>query len=224
MLETTYRTARGRVCDIASTLSGEQLLLKVPATPQWTVHELLAHLVGCASDAVSGRLDGVTSDEWTARHVAERRDNPVDELLAEWARIAPAADASLTDDQIYGPNLAIDTLCHEADLREALGLPRLDREHWQPFLEVMMMYLGKQLRHSTTLLVDDGDGQQWKCGSGLPTTQVRADAYELMRASYSRRSQRQIRAWAWSPAPVDEMVEAFGVFGTRDDDQPIPAR
>ena len=141
MLEMVYRTARGRVNELAATLSDDQLHLQVPATPRWTVHELLAHLVGCASDAVSGRLDGVTSDQWTARHVRERRRNSVGELMAEWDRIAPAADASLTDDQLYGPNLAIDTVCHEADLHEALGLPRVDREHWQPFLDVTMLYL-----------------------------------------------------------------------------------
>jgi uncharacterized protein (TIGR03083 family) len=224
MLEMTYRTARGRVCELAATLSHEQLLLQVPATPQWTVRELLAHLVGVASDAICGRLDGVTSDQWTARHVRERRQNSVGELMAEWDRIAQAADASLTDDQLYGPNLAVDTICHEADLREALGLPRVDREHWQPFLDVTMMYLGRQLRRSTSLVIEDEQGQQWSCGSGQPTTLLRADGYELLRANLSRRSLRQIAAWEWTPAPTEEMLHGFGVFGTRVDDQPIPAR
>jgi uncharacterized protein (TIGR03083 family) len=224
MLETTYRAARGRVRELAATLSDEQLRLPVPATPRWTVHELLAHLVGVASDAVSGRLDGVTSDQWTARHVRERRGNSIEELMAEWDRIGGAADATLTDEQLYGPNLAIDTICHEADLHEALGLPRVDREHWQPFLDVTMRYLGRQLRHSTSLLIRDEQGQQWSCGSGEPTTQLRADGYELLRANLSRRSLNQIAAWEWTPAPTEEMRHAFGVFGTRIDDQPVPAR
>ncbi|EHB59319.1 Conserved hypothetical protein CHP03083 [Mycolicibacterium rhodesiae JS60] len=224
MLEATYRAARARVSELAATLSDEQCRAQVPATPRWTVHELLAHLVGCASDAISGRLDGVTSDQWTARHVRERRSNSIEELMAEWGRTGAAADATLSDEQLYGPNLAIDTICHESDLHEALGLPRVDREHWQPFLDVTMRYLGRQLRHSTALHIRDEQGQQWSCGSGEPTTQLSADGYELLRANLSRRSLRQIAAWQWAPAPSEEMLRGFGVFGTRVDDQPVPAR
>lgn len=224
MLERTYRAARARVSELAATLSDEQRRVQVPATPRWTVHELLAHLVGCASDAISGRLDGVTSDQWTARHIRERRSNSIEELMEEWDRIGAAADATLSDEQLYGPNLAIDTICHESDLHEALGLPRVDREHWQPFLDVTMLYLGRQLRRGTTLLIVDDQDQQWSCGSGEPMTLLRADGYELLRANLSRRSLNQIGAWEWTPAPTEEMLHAFGVFGTRIDDQPVPAR
>ncbi|WP_179468061.1 maleylpyruvate isomerase family mycothiol-dependent enzyme [Mycolicibacterium vinylchloridicum] len=224
MLETTYRAARARVSELAATLSDEQRRVQVPATPRWTVHELLAHLVGCASDAISGRLDGVTSDQWTARHVRERRSNSIEELMGEWDRIGAAADATLSDEQLYGPNLAIDTICHESDLHEALGLPRVDREHWQPFLDVTMLYLGRQLRRGTTLLIVDDQDQQWSCGSGEPMTLLRVDGYELLRANLSRRSLNQIGDWEWTPAPTEEMLHGFGVFGTRVDDQPVPAR
>lgn len=222
MLEQTYRATRARIGELAATLSDEQLLMLVPAKPRWTVHELLAHLVGVAADAASGRLDGVTSDQWTARHVEERRLNPVDELLAEWDRVGPAAGACLTDEQILGPNLAADAICHEADLREALGFPHVGREHWQPFLEVLMLHLGKRLRHSTTVLIHDERGQQWICGSGQPTTRLYTLGYELLRASFSRRSQRQIAAWEWTPAPSEQVIRSFGFFGPRNDDQPIP--
>ncbi|MDT5151351.1 MAG: hypothetical protein QOI01_3084, partial [Mycobacterium sp.] len=59
-------------------------------------------------------------------------------------------------------------------------------------------------------------------GSGEPTTLLRADGYELLRATHSRRSRRQIVAWDWTPTAVEQMVERFGFFGPRDDDQPIP--
>jgi len=217
-----YRRARARVAELAVTLSDVQLQAPVPATPRWTAHELLAHLVGCAADAANGRVDGAPGDQWTARHVAERRCRSVGELLDEWDRIGLAAESTLTDEQISGPNTAADVLCNESDLHAALGLPRVDREHWQPFLEEMMLYLRNQLRHSTTLLICDEEGQQWSCGSGEPTTTLRADGYELLRATHSRRSQRQIAAWDWTPTAVDHMVERFGFFGPRNDDQPIP--
>ncbi|MGA7050627.1 MAG: maleylpyruvate isomerase family mycothiol-dependent enzyme [Mycobacterium sp.] len=222
MLAMTYRKARARVVDLAATLGAEQSRVPVPATPEWTVRELMAHLVGCAADAASGRVEGASGEQWTARHVEERRHYSVDELLTEWDRVAPAAESSLSDEQIFGPNLAADMICHEADLHEALGLARVDREHWQPFLEVMMLFLRKQLRDNTTLTIRDEQGQQWSCGKGEPAMLLRADGYELLRASYSRRSQRQIAAWNWTPTPSEQMIKCFGFFGPREDDQPIP--
>ena len=222
MLDKSYRNTRTRVRDLASTLSVEQLQAPVPATPRWTVRELLAHLVGGAADAVSGRLDGVTSEPWTARHVGERQHHSVSELLAEWARVGPAAESALISGQILGPNLAADAICHEADLREALGLARIEREHWQPFLEVMMLHLQSQLQEATAVLIRDEHGQQWKCGPGEPTSEVRADGYELLRAMFSRRSRRQIAGWAWTLTPDQRVIECIGFFGSRDDDQPVP--
>lgn len=222
MLEVMYRNARTRVSDLAATLSDEQLRTPVPATPRWTIHELLAHLAGCAADVASGRVDGAPGEQWTARHVEERRCHSVGELLDEWDRIGPVAESSLTDEQILGPNMAADAICHEADLHEMLGLPRVEREHWYPLLEAMMLFLRKQFRHHTTLLIRDEQGQQWSCGSGEPTTLLRADGYELLRATHSRRSRRQIAAWNWTPAPDEQVIERFGFFGPRDDDQPVP--
>jgi len=84
MLDVVYRDARGRLTKLAGVLTAEQLRTPVPGTSAWTVHELVAHLVGGAADNASGRLDGAPGAEWTARHVAERRQRPVRELLAEW--------------------------------------------------------------------------------------------------------------------------------------------
>ena len=63
MLAMTYRNARARVFELAATLGAAQLQAPVPATPEWTAHEVLAHLVGCAADAASwtdGRSTGCT--------------------------------------------------------------------------------------------------------------------------------------------------------------------
>jgi uncharacterized protein (TIGR03083 family) len=222
MLVESYRDSRRRITDIAAAVSPVQLQTSVPATPEWTVHELLAHLVGGAADAATGRLDGVTSDQWTQRHVSERRDRPLDVLMSEWEQVGSAAEASLARQRITRPNLAADAICHEADLHEALGLGRVGREHWQPFLEVMMRFARLQFRHSAAFVIQDDEGQQWNCGSGGPATALRADGYELLRAAYSRRSRSQIAAWDWYPAPDVDVVERFGLFGPRDDDQPVP--
>ncbi|GFG71332.1 maleylpyruvate isomerase family mycothiol-dependent enzyme [Mycolicibacter senuensis] len=221
MLDAIYRAARGRIGALAAGLGDHQLRTPVPATPGWTVHHVLAHLVGGAADVLAGRLDGAPGDSWTARHVAERRRRPVEELLDEWQRAAPAVEASLPE-RHTGPNLAADAICHEADLHEALGLARTDREHWQPFLAAMGHFPGRRLRDTATLVITDELDRQWRCGSGESVMELRADGYELLRGLFSRRSRRQIAGWDWSPAPPAELVDGFGAFGPRDDDQPIP--
>lgn len=80
----------------------------------------------------------------------------------------------------------------------------------------------KQLEHNTPVLIRDEEGQQWSCGSGEPTTLLRADGYELLRAAHSRPSRSQTAARDWTPAAVTHVIERFGFCGPRDDDQPIP--
>lgn len=142
MLDTSYHHARTRIAALAGTLSDHQLRTPVPATPGWTIHQLLAHLVGGAADAAAGRIDNAGSQQWTARHVAERQQDPIETLLTEWDHVGPAVEAQLTGRRFSGPNLAADLICHEADLHEALGLPRVDRAHWHhPYLDTMMALL-----------------------------------------------------------------------------------
>lgn len=132
------------------------------------------------------------------------------ELLAEWELIAPTVELSLTD-----------LICHEGDLHEALGLPRPDRDHWQPVLEAMMGLLGRRLKQPGTFVIRDEQDQEWCFGEGDPHTLLSADGYELLRGTFSRRSLRQIAGWNWTPTPAAR-IHRFGAFGPREDDQPIP--
>ncbi|MGH3573985.1 MAG: maleylpyruvate isomerase N-terminal domain-containing protein [Pseudonocardiaceae bacterium] len=221
MFDVVYRDAHGRLAELARALSVEQLRTPVSATPAWTVHEVFAHLVGGAADVASGRLDGLPGDEWTARHVGERRQHTISELLAEWDLVGPRAQASCAG-EVRGPNLGLDIICHEGDLHETLVLGRPERDHWQPALDVMVGFLGRRLKQPGTLVICGGHGQQWHIGDGEPQTMLTIDGYELLRGMFSRRSQRQIAGWAWMPAPA-ERLQRFGAFGPREDDQPIPA-
>lgn len=224
MLDIAYRDARQRVTELVARLDDDQLTAPVPATPEWTAREVLAHLVGGAADAASGRVDGAPGPEWTARHVAERRGTSREALLREWDAVGDIIETGLVGQRFTGPNIAADLICHEADLREAFGLGRVDRTHWHdPFLEVMMRLLNQRLRHTATVLVHDESGRQWQCGSSELAASVRVDGYELLRAMFSRRSRRQISAWNWTTTPSPALVDAFGFFGPRDDDQPIPS-
>jgi hypothetical protein len=64
-----YAATRARVTETAQALTAEQLNTRVPACPDWTVHNLISHLAGVAGDFVAGNLDGAPRPPWTAVQV-----------------------------------------------------------------------------------------------------------------------------------------------------------
>ena len=190
-----YRENVAAVSALADGLSGEQLARTVPGSPAWTVHDVLAHLAGGPADAVTGRMEGAPGPEWTARHVSERANLPVPDLVEEMQSHQDAIAASAVDNP--RPAIVWDIAVHHADLREALGLPALPTQLWEPVLAtVAPMRFGS---------------------AGVPEE---VDGYELFRAIFSRRSRTQMQSWglALSPEQLDELC----IFGPREDDQPVP--
>lgn len=191
MFEEIYREARQRIVGLTMGLSADELARTVPACPEWTVHQVVAHLAGAASDLVSGRMEGAPSDEWTARHVAERADVPVEDLLEQWN----AFGDKIAEMPRIPFQLALDAITHEADLRAALGRERLPDTVWRPTL----VWMAPRRLTDVTVKTEFGD-----LGDG-PTT-VEVEGYELWRAFFGRRSRRQMESWNWSgPAPIDKI-------------------
>jgi hypothetical protein len=181
------------VSALAPTLTEEQLATTVPGTPAWSVHEVLAHLAGGASDAVTGRMDGAPGPEWTSRHVSERAALPVANLMDELRLRQDAIAESVVDNP--RPALVWNIAVHHADLHEALGLPRMPDALWMPITEAL--------------------------APRAPDLADRVSPYELFRGFFSRRSRAQMQAWgtARSAEELDELC----IFGPREDDQPVPA-
>lgn len=69
---TAYQDTRQRVAALVRSVGGDVLAMQAPATPEWRVRDILAHLVGVTADIVTGNLDGTPSDQWTARQVEAR--------------------------------------------------------------------------------------------------------------------------------------------------------
>lgn len=191
MFEEIYRESRQRTVGLAMGLGAEDLARPVPACPEWTVHQLIAHLAGAASDFTTGRMEGAPSEEWTARHVAEREHLTVVELLEQWN-----ADGERIDELEQIPfQLAMDAITHEADLRGALGRERLPDAVWQPTLTWMSV----RRLPEVTAKTDFGE-----FGDGPVTLEV--EGYELWRAFFGRRSRRQMESWRWSdPSPIEKI-------------------
>jgi hypothetical protein len=188
-----YKECNADAIALVESLGPEQLDARVPATPDWSLHQLAAHLAGEASDAVTGRMDGAPAPAWTARHVAEREGRTAGQLAAEmWETEAAVVEAMAGNAR---PALIWDRSVHLADFYEALGLGRPADERWMPLYEAV---------------------GPWRLGD----LSIDVPPYELLRAVFSRRSRGQIRAW--NPDLTDSQIESIGIFGTRDDDQPVP--
>src|ERR1700755_185697 len=85
----------------------------VPATPGWTVHDVVAHLTGVAEDLLNGTMPkGGPSAEWTGGDGARGADVPTVALLDRWAGLSPAVEA-MVDKGIWP--MVMDVVSHEHD-------------------------------------------------------------------------------------------------------------
>jgi uncharacterized protein (TIGR03083 family) len=191
---TLYAATRDRVSAAAHAFSPADLDHFVPACPEWTVHDLIAHLTGVATDFVQGNLDGAPRPPWTARQVDPRRRLPTSAVLAEWSASSVLLEQLITSGTTSHPlicNPYVDAAVHEADLRGATGIPRPPREVYLATLDWMLDGTSKGLAVHTP------DGRYFWESEG-PAAEVAVDTYELFRAVFGRRSAVQIQSWAWS--------------------------
>jgi uncharacterized protein (TIGR03083 family) len=190
-----YRANIEAVTALAEGLSTQELSTRVPATPEWTVHDLLAHLAGSPADALSGRMDGAPGPAWTERHVSERAAHTNDHIVAEVRGSIDAVVASLDGND--RPALVWNAAVHHADLHEALGKGAPPQPMWRPVVDAMAPSLGE---HAEAL--------------------AKVSDYEKFRMFFSRRSRSQTAAW---DTGLDQAtLDGFSIFGPRNDDQPIP--
>jgi uncharacterized protein (TIGR03083 family) len=188
-----YAGVRQRVNDLVRGTDAAARQTVAPATPAWTVHDLVAHVTGVAADITEGRLDGVATDPWTARQVASRRHRDTIDVLDEWNRCAPAIEDAMDG---YGPaafTLLADTVTHEHDLRGALDAPGARDSDamalwWNACTHSGAAATGPALE----LEVETGTVV---FGTEPPVATLRTTRFEVLRAMTGRRSLDQMRAF-----------------------------
>ena len=115
-----WSTAYARVVDLVAALDERQLAARVPACPDWTVHDLLAHMVGLGVDVLAGDEPDDHHPAWTQAQVDARAGHGAAELLAEWAEVAERLPGWM---RAHGSRPLNDVVIHEQDLRGAVGVP-----------------------------------------------------------------------------------------------------
>lgn len=219
IIATHYGASRDRLTELLSEpVTG--WATPVPACPGWTVHDVVAHLVGVIEDAAAGRLSGPPNEEQTAAQVDRHRGDDPEMLLATWDRLAPGFELGIVESAAW-PAL-FDVLSHEHDLRGALDRPGArDVEGVQLAADLLLrwcrttvpveVHLDGRLDSARTVVVrgrDTGDAP----ALGLSTT-----SFEVLRFRLGRRSPRQVAALPWTGDPGPVLAELF-TFGPAEHD------
>ncbi len=192
-----YAETRGRITELVERLTPVDASRKVPPCPDWTVKDVLAHLTGVCADILEGRLEGVATDEWTARQVDERRGRPLAEILSEWESVAPRCE-ELSEQ--FPPDPAVqwlaDLTTHEHDIRCALERPGArDSEAVRVSFAWLADAIGRGYSPAFRIVTPEGDDVV--LGDDEPEATLRVGRFDAMRALTGRRSADQIAAFEW---------------------------
>ncbi|WP_433037381.1 maleylpyruvate isomerase family mycothiol-dependent enzyme [Actinomycetospora sp. CA-053990] len=209
-----WTRAQERVIDLVTGLPAPRAAATVPACPDWTVRDLLSHMVGLGADVVAGDEPDDHNEAWTARQVEARRDRDIDALVAEWQGLAEPLRAWMAE---HGTRPLGDITIHEQDLRGALVVPGgQDTPAMAAMRERFAARFAARLDPGAPPIALVGDGWSWVSGEGEPAVEVRATDFDLARALMARRSAAQLRAWTVR-GDVEPYLDAFATLGALPD-------
>lgn len=213
-----YGTEKAAIVEFVRDLDDDRAATHVPACPAWTVHDMVAHLVGvCQSQAEDTSPEEPEGDimkvlvgwnepertaarnRWTGEMIEARRGSSLAELVEEWDRWEKAAVATVNRGGLSAmrlPALVTDLVLHSQDLRGALGVPGpTTREAGQLALNSLLFMLDLRISdvELPALRIEDDNGKvlSGKNAHGVTMTGTR---HELTRALGGRRTVAQITA------------------------------
>jgi len=206
-----WRDAFDRVCVLVEGLDVARLEATVPACPDWTVRDLLSHMVGLGADVLAGDEPDDHNSAWTQRQVEARRGRSAADLLTEWRGLADALVAWM---QEHGSRPLNDVVIHEQDLRGAVGVVGgRDSDGLRIVRDRMAGRFAAALDGLPPVALVSGEWTWCSRGEvGDAAVVVEADAFDLDRALTSRRTADQLRSWT-RRGDVAPYLDAFATLG-----------
>jgi len=236
-LAAAYHDARLSMSELARNV--KDVDARVPACPDWTVRDLVAHVTSIASELCAGHIPADLNlvqiwDEDTARRREEfiageleaRSKMNIPELLEEWERSGTLLEEMLRGERPMphqAPPLVewivvTDVGVHLNDLRGALGLPG-DGESLAVGLSLRSyvegMRMQSAMKHLPPFRIRAGS-REWVIGHGEPVATLTGDPFELNRVASGRRSPDQVRKLDWEGDP-EPFIDLFYPYGLRED-------
>ncbi len=187
-----YARTRDRIVELLAAVPDEELGRVVPACPDWTVHDLLAHVVSIPSALSSGRRPTGQIGDWLTELVAERAEQPAGELATEWQSLDGELDALLSGSSGL---LFADLAIHEHDFRGALGRP----DHAALEVEAMLprtiaAFKGPLLDAGLAPVEVHAGDRVWRSHDGVAGWTLVVDPWTAVRALNSRRTAEELLA------------------------------
>jgi uncharacterized protein (TIGR03083 family) len=209
-----YHDVRVGLIDLLRSRNDPELDTIAPATPEWRVRDVAAHLAGVCDDITQGNMTGVATDEWTAAQVAKRADWTMEQLVTDWDEHAIVVEGQMNT---WGPGMGqmvFDAFTHEQDIRGAFDEPG-GRESAAAAISFDWIVTSLQAPADASpddprllppihVVTDAGEADIF--GAPGAATTLRVSRFEFLRTITGRRSRRQIEALNWDGAPrVDDL-------------------
>lgn len=231
-----YEQLRADISELVAGLEPAKLETDVPATPGWSIRDIVAHLAADATYLINddfpreffeafGEADAVVVlNDWTSRQLEEREGRSLEELLQEWKTSGTEVAAMMRGEQPWPQDnfvfadrvLLTDATVHQQDIFGALGIERArDSAPIKIGLSGYLATMGWRLAAAgiAPLRFDLGE-KAYSAGEGEPGATVRASRFELFRAMSGRRSPEQIAAYDWD-GDADPYIPYFFPYGIR---------
>jgi uncharacterized protein (TIGR03083 family) len=238
-LAAAYHDARIAMTTLAREAEDKTRDTRVPACPDWTVHDLIAHVTSIAGDLSTGLFPpdlnpiqfwddemAVRREAFVDEALARHRDLPLDEILERWEHSATRLEGMLRGEEPFpehSPPLAewivvTDIGVHLQDLQGALGTSTY-RDSLATGLSLRSYVEAMRFRSAQESLPPfriRAGTREWVIGEGEPVATLTGDPFELGRAASGRRSPDQIRAYDWEGDP-EPFMGLFYPYGPRTD-------
>lgn len=231
-----FDEVRADLISIGRELSNEELDREVPATPGWSIRDVLTHLAADVACAKSGDFPGEffaafgepevlgSLNAWTAKQVEDRKGQPLDEVLDEWEQDSKTVASMMRGDEpfpegvpMFGERILLtDVTVHQLDIHGTLGLKRV-RDSVQVKIGAGGYIATMGFRLAAVgippLQFSSGD-RSWLTHEGEPTTTVETSRFEFFRSLSGRRSPEQVIAYEWEGDPKP-YLNYFYPYGLR---------
>ncbi|SDJ97221.1 TIGR03083 family protein [Actinopolyspora mzabensis] len=194
--ETLYREVRRNISQLVRSFP-EACDRVVPSCPDWTVRDLISHLVDICGLVIE-RISGDTP------HLASKDTDDITRLMGIWESVGTQVENMMRDDHGNSALMVMDAFTHELDLHHALGTsPREDHPAFFRSFEVLVSGVSESVaEHELPAVIVQLERREWKLGNGEPRNTVTGGHYDLYRSFAGRRSNRQINALSWGSDPV----------------------